>query len=379
MKPVKIGLIGSGIISYTYLDNLVRRFDSVEVVGCSDLIDERSAKRAEEFGIRKMSNDEIFGSDEIEMVLDTTYWSSHTLINRQGLEAGKHIYTEKSLGNGYLEAAETVKLAKEKGLYLGCAPDTFLGAGYQTCRKLIEEGVIGEPVSATSFLARDIWPEGKEGEPRFLAGGTMPYDMSIYYTNALVHLFGPIRRVGGFAPHYAYRHKHPDHPRYGKAMEVETPTSMYGALEFHSGVYAVFSLLGQSFMETPRIEVYGTHGTLICPDPNTFGGPIYLKRRGYQEFMEIPLLFDNVTTNKGYSTGPWSESRRGLGVADMARAIREGRRHRCNADLHLHAMELIYGLEQCSTKQVIYEMTTKPEQPAPLKPNCMGRVHEAAF
>lgn len=379
MKPVKVGLIGSGIISYTYLDNLVRRFDSVEVVGCSDLIDERSAGRASEFGIRKMTNDEIFESPEIEMVLDTTYWSSHTLINRQALEAGKHIYTEKSLGNGYPEAVETARIAREKGLYLGCAPDTFLGAGYQTCRKLIDDGYIGEPVSATSFLARDIWPEGEKGEPSFPAGGTMPYDMSVYYTNALVHLFGPIKRVGGFAPHYAYRHKHPDHPRFGERMTVETPTSMYGALEFHSGVYAVYSLLGQSFTETPRIEVYGTHGTLICPDPNTFGGPVLLKRREYSNFMEIPLVFDNVTGNKGDSTEPWSASRRGLGVSDMARAIRENRRHRCNEELHLHALELIYGLETCMTENRMYEMTTKPAQPEPLKPNCMGRVQEAAF
>lgn len=379
MKPLKAGLIGSGIISYTYLDNLTHRFSAVEVVGCSDLIDDRSAGRAKEFGIRKMSNEEIFSHPEIELVIDTTYWSSHTLINRQALEAGKHVYTEKSLGNSFQEALETSRIAKEKGLRIGCAPDTFLGAGYQTARKLIDDGFIGEPVSAVSFLARDIWPQSSEGEPGFPSGGTMPYDMSAYYTHALVHLFGPIKRVGGFAQRYPYHHRNPDHPRFGQDIQVESTTSMYAALEFHSGVHATYILSGQSYTEVPRIEVYGTHGTLVCPDPNTFGGPLLLQRKGYEGFMEIPLLFDNVTTNKGQNTSQWSESRRGLGVADMARAIREGRPHRCSDALHLHALELIYALERCTEENTMYTMTTCPDQPAPLKPNFMGKVHEGAF
>ena len=150
MKPVKAGLIGSGIISWTYLDNMVNRFESVEVVGCSDLIPERSAARAEEFGIRQMTNQEIYDDPEIEIVVNTTNWQSHTQVIREALNAGKHVYTEKSLAPSYEEACEIARLAEEKGLRIGCAPDTFLGGGYQTCRKLIDDGYIS-PSACTHF------------------------------------------------------------------------------------------------------------------------------------------------------------------------------------------------------------------------------------
>ena len=199
MKPVKVGLIGSGIISWTYLDNMVNRFDSVEVMGCSDLIPERSAARAEEFGIRQMTNQEIYDDPEIGIVVNTTNWGSHTQVIREAILAGKHVYTEKSLAPTYEEACEIAALAAEKGVRIGCAPDTFLGGGYQTCRKLIDDGYIGKPICVEIFLARNVWPDGAKGNVKLENGGTLPFDMAAYYIHACVHLFGPVKSVAALS------------------------------------------------------------------------------------------------------------------------------------------------------------------------------------
>ena len=380
MNPVGIGLIGCGIISETYLDNLVRRFQGVRVIGCSDLIDERAETRAQAYGIRKMTNDEIFSDPDVEIVVNTTYMSAHEQIVRQALEAGKHVYTEKSLAPGFMHAKGLAELADRKGLRIGCAPDTFLGGGYQTCRRLIDDGYIGKPIAVQALLARNVWPDGAQGHVRIANEGTMPYDMAGYYTHAMIHLFGPVRRVAGFAHRYPFEIRNPMNPEYGGRAEVASTTSLYAALEFESGVHGTFILTGESFEETPRIEVYGSEGTLICPDPNYFGGPVLLKRSGGSGFMEMPILFDNVTTNKGQgSPTQWGDSRRGIGVAEMAWAMRAGRPHRCSKELHLHALEIIYGLEQCTDFGGVYAMTTRVERPAPLRMGFVGASHEAAI
>ena len=380
MKPVKVGLIGSGIISWTYLDNMINRFDSVEVVGCSDLIPERSAARAEEFGIRQMTNQEIYDDPEIGIVVNTTNWGSHTQVIREAILAGKHVYTEKSLAPTYEEACEIAALAAEKGVRIGCAPDTFLGGGYQTCRKLIDDGYIGKPICVEIFLARNVWPDGAKGNVKLENGGTLPFDMAAYYIHACVHLFGPVKSVAGFADHYPFELRNPYNPCQGKCADAEGITSLYGALCFESGVHGTITVTGESFMETPRVEVYGSEGTLICPDPNYNGGPVRLMRKGGSRFMEIPLTHDHVTTNKFEGApGTWGDSRRGMGVAEMAWAIRQERPHRCDVGIHLHALELIHGLEVCTKEGSVYAMETHPARPAALKAGMIGKCHEAAL
>ena len=380
MKPVKAGLIGSGIISWTYLDNMVNRFESVEVVGCSDLIPERSAARAEEFGIRQMTNQEIYDDPEIEIVVNTTNWQSHTQVIREALNAGKHVYTEKSLAPSYEEACEIAALAEEKGVRIGCAPDTFLGGGYQTCRKLIDDGYIGKPVCVEIFLARNVWPDGAKGNVKLENGGTLPFDMAAYYIHACVHLFGPVKSVAGFADYYPFELRNPYNPCQGKCADVQGITSLYGALCFESGVHGTITVTGESFMETPRVEVYGSEGTLICPDPNYYGGPVMLMRKGGSRFMEIPLTHEHVTTNKFEGApGTWGDSRRGMGAAEMAWAIRQKRPHRCDVGIHLHALELIHGLEVCTKEGSVYAMKTHPARPAALKAGMIGKCHEAAL
>ncbi|MGI6201653.1 MAG: Gfo/Idh/MocA family protein [Christensenellales bacterium] len=389
ISPIKVGLIGSGAISCTYLDTLVNTFDIVEVVGCSDLLPQRSASRAETFGIRQMTNEQIFEDPEIQIVVNTTYPISHYEVTRGALLAGKHVHSEKMMAENFDRAKELVELAEAKGLRIGMAPDTFLGGGLQTCRKLIDSGMIGQPVSAQAMVVRGYhWTSPNDGAlPPFVLneGGTIPFDMGGYYIHALVHLLGPVRRVAGFARPYEKKvFSHPMHPRYGQPLNLTPPTLLQASLEFDSGVYGGLSVVGECFGETPRLEIYGTEGTLICPDPNTYGGPVLLRTKNSDRFYEIPLTHGygapkRASLDKGGEIAAWAGSYRGVGVADMAWAIRNNRPHRCSALLGLHALEIIHGTLLSAREDRVYTMTTHPAQPAPLPSGFGGADEEACL
>lgn len=377
-KSVKVGLIGSGSISYTYLNNLTKTFSITDVVGCSDLIPDRSASRAEEFGIRQMTNEEIFSDPEIEIVVNTTYPMSHYKISKQAMEAGKHVYAEKMMATNFENAKELYDISKREGVRLAQAPDTFLGGGLQTARKLLDAGMIGKPFGAQAMCIRGYRLTGEERQDPlpfcFTDGGNIPYDMGGYYIHALVNMLGPVKRVGGFSrafePKEIYRN--PRHPDYKGGIDLDVSTIMTGSLEFWNGCYANLTTMGVSHLnEIPRLEIYGTEGTLILPDPNTFCGPVILMRGTRDENLqtcEMPL-----THGYGYKNpedpqateeaNKWKDSYRGIGVADLAWAIRNGRPHRCSAELGLHAMEIIHGIERSCAENKLYEMTTKPERP----------------
>jgi predicted dehydrogenase len=204
LKPVKVGLIGSGKISYTYLNTLVRGgFTIVDMVGCSDEVAERSKMRAEAFGIRQMTNEEILNDPEIEIVVNTTQIWRHNEVNRQILEAGKHVYVEKPVDTNFGDAKAICDFAESKGLRVGAAPDTYMGSAYQTARKLIDDGMIGRPLFAHAMCFRGYGYHERDGDFPFPEVGTkgtsIPYDMSGYYINALVFLLGPVKRVSGYS------------------------------------------------------------------------------------------------------------------------------------------------------------------------------------
>jgi predicted dehydrogenase len=370
------------MISYTYLENLINTFGITEVVGISDLIEERSQARAKQFGIRPMTTEGILNDPEIDIVVNLTVPTSHYQISIAALKAGKHVYSEKLMGVNYQEAREIYELAKEKGLRFGQAPDTFLGGALQTARKLIDSGFIGQPVMAQAMVVRGYRITGAEDVPLrfgYFPGGSMPYDMGGYYIHALVSLLGPVRRVSGFSRIFEPKkvYENPRHPKYKATVDYTEPSDMVGSLEFHSGVLANLTTIGDCHLpEVPRLEIYGTQGTLICPDPNHFGGSVYLARAPGGQPVEIPLTHGflvpfrpNGAFNPGNdeTEGPkWSKSVRGLGVADMAWGIRNNRPHRCSAELGLHAVEIICGIIQSSRAGTVYELQSKPEQPAPL-------------
>jgi predicted dehydrogenase len=247
-----------------------------------------------------------------------------------------------------------LELAAAKGVRIGGAPDTFLGAGIQTCRKLIEDGWIGEPVAATAFLmghGHESW----HPDPEFyyhLGGGPM-FDMGPYYLTALVNLVGPVKRVTGSARITFPERTITSQPKFGKKIEVEVPTHIAGVLDFANGaigtIVTSFDVWGG---QLPRIEIYGAEGTLSVPDPNTFGGPIYLRPARSQEWHEVPLAY-------GYA-----ENSRGLGVADMAHALLSGRKHRANGDLTYHVLDIMHAIHDASRESRHIELESTCEQPA---------------
>jgi predicted dehydrogenase len=394
-KTVKVGLIGSGAISYTYLDNMTKRFDILDVVGCSDIIPERSEKRAKEFNIRQMTNEEIYADPEIEIVVNTTYPRSHYEVTKAALEAGKHVYSEKMLAVNFEEAKELYDLAKSKGLRLSCAPDTFLGAGYQTCRKLIDDGFVGIPLSVHAVIIRGYHDNGKivhDTKPFVLDdGGTIPFDMGGYYIHAMVNLFGPVKRVAGFGRTHENKVYHnPFHPNYKQPLPLNSPTIIQVSLEFESGVYGTLTCCDEGFFgpDIQGITVYGTNGTLICPDPNTFGGPVKLLVNGGKEYIDMPLTHGYSgeerafrmpgSQEQDFMAMMWAASRRGIGVADIAWAIRNNRAHRCSAELALHAIEIVHAAVECDRSGKVYEMTSRPDRPEAL-PSGFISCPEAVF
>ncbi len=398
VKPVKVALIGSGNISYTYLNTLVNGgFHIVDVVGCSDLIPERSKARAELFGIRQMTNEEILNDPEIEIVLNTTQLWNHTAVTKMILEAGKNAYSEKAMGDTFEGAKSNYELAKSKGLFVGCAPDIYMGAAYQTGRKLIDDGAIGRPLIAHAMCCRGYNSHYAAGDPADphagSAGTTITHDMAGYYVNVLVSLLGPVKRASGYTKFYNERcYENPNHPRYKEPVSTEIGGLRRGdsiflsALEFENGVFGSLTFNSESFFpEEPRVEIIGTEGILSLPDPNNFGGwgyDVYLKRvgnakNGQNEVFRVPFTHGYGDTDpsippKSGKREPCHNSWRGLAVVDMAYALRRGRAPRSSADLALHTVEIIDAVERSMKDNQVHAIHSKPERPAPLTPGMFG-------
>ncbi len=396
VKPVKVALIGSGNISYTYMNTLTTQFKIVDFVGCSDLIPEKSKARAELFGVKQMTTEEILGDPEIEIVLNTTEIFNHTRVTEMILSAGKHAYSEKSLGGSYEEAKANVDLAASKGLRLGCAPDIYLGSAYQTARKLIDDGWIGDPICAQAICIRGYGAATRpflppEDSPFGKKGSTITYDMGGYYINALVALLGPVNRASGYARFYdKHVYENPLNPKYKQPIVPSTGAStLMGCLEFENGCYGNLVLCAEGFgPEIPRVEIFGTKGTLVCPDPNCFGGfgnYVYLTRIGNEGSFKMPFTHaysdeDPAIPAKSGKREPCHNSHRGIAVADMAWAIRRGRPHRSSAELALHTVEIISAIEENSqTNAGVFTMRSRPERPAPLAHGFFGAVAEASL
>jgi len=351
VEKAKIGVVGCGRISPQYLDNLVRRFPfCMEVVACADLIREAAEQRAQEYGIPRVCTvDEMLADPEIEIVVNLTVPAAHYEVSMAALQAGKHVYTEKPLAVTRAEGKELIDTARSKGLLIGGAPDTFLGAGLQTCRKLLDDGWVGQPITATAFIAMGV------PVARYHKVGVGPmFDMGPYYVTALVTLLGAVTRVTGSAqiPFPVKSHPDPLHPEHGQPFTVDTPTVVGGVLDFESGPVGVITTTCEIFGYNPRLEIYGTEGILICNDPNMFGGPVKVRRRN-GEYYEMPL------------THGYDNRNRGLGVADMVYALRNGRPHRASGDLMYHVHDIMHGIHDASREGRHVEIESSVERPAP--------------
>lgn len=357
MKRVKVGIVGCGNISDIYLKNCTQTFDILEVVACADLIMERAQAKAEQYNIPKACTvEELLADPEIEIVVNLTIPKAHAEVCLAALNAGKNVYVEKPLAVTREDGQKILQTAKEKGLLVGGAPDTFLGAGIQTCRKIIDDGWIGQPVAATAFMmchGHESW----HPDPEFYykVGGGPMFDMGPYYLTALISLMGPIKRVTGSAQITFPERVITSQPKYGTKITVDVPTHVAGILDFETGaVGTIITSFDVWASQLPRIEIYGSLATLSVPDPNTFGGPVFIKKAGDKEWKEMPL-------SHGYA-----ENSRGIGVADMAYALRTGRSHRANGELTYHVLDVMHAFHDASKegKHIVVQSTC--QRPAAL-------------
>ncbi|KJC65684.1 Gfo/Idh/MocA family protein [Agreia bicolorata] len=341
--PVGVGVIGAGVISDTYLENL-RSFPDVTVVIVGDLIEERAKSQAEKHGVPAWgSAADVLGHADVQVVVNLTIPAAHIEVSSAAIAAGKHVWSEKPLGLDRVGAAQLLTDAAARGLRVGSAPDTILGPGFQTAKRAIQEGLIGEPMFATTTF-QTIGPDLWHPSPEFLfAEGAGPLlDMGPYYISGLVSLFGPVDRVAALGRKKAERRVIHAGPDAGKTFPVEVPTSLQLLTSFAAGQQAASLLSFDSALERHGVfEVHGSEGSLIVPDPNQFEGRIaYLTARtsladgdwGEQEWTELE--------QKGTVVG------RGLGLLDMVRAISEGRPHVATGELGYHVLDVMLSAQE---------------------------------
>ncbi|MFN4243248.1 MAG: Gfo/Idh/MocA family protein [Tepidisphaerales bacterium] len=359
MEPVRIGVIGCGAIAGQYL-GMARQFPQVTIAACADLNREAAEKRAAEFGVPKVcSVEELLADPSIEIVLNLTVPKAHVPVSMAALDAGKHTYLEKPLAVDVAEGRKLLRRAAEKGLRVGCAPDTFLGAGVQTARKLVDDGAIGRPVGVIALMmcpGHESWHPSPEFY--YEVGGGPMFDMGPYYLTALLNLFGPVRRIAGVATIAIPQRTITSQPKHGKVIHVETPDHICGVLEFENGaagtIITSFAVrYGAQYDGRNPITLIGTEGTLKVPDPNGFDGPVFLRRNGDSDFREIPHTFV-----RGYG--------RSVGLADMAVAIRTGRPHRCSAEQAMTVLELMQGFLDSSREGRMVQPMQPYARPAPM-------------
>lgn len=353
MESVGVAVIGCGVISHEYLRNLTS-FPDVRVLACADLDVGRAKAVAEQYGIPASGPPDVaLATADVELVVNLTIPAAHVEVAAAAVAAGKHVYSEKPLALDPAAGARLLEAAAVAGVRIGGAPDTFLGAGFQTAYRLVAEGAIGVPQTARTVV-QGYGPESWHPNPEFLfrIGGGPLFDMGPYYLTGLTALFGPVSRVAATA-----RTARPERvigrgPRAGTRFAVEVPTHVNALLDFHSGAAAntLFSF------DSPRphvgFEVAGTEATLRVPNPNAFGGQPLLQPAGSKEWTAVP--------ERGATTG------RGLGVLDLARAIRGGTPHRASGELALHVVDVMTRMTESADRGEFVAVPSTVAAPEPL-------------
>ncbi len=363
-KPLNVGVVGCGMVSETYLSEAAR-FDDIAIVALSDRDMDRARARAGEFGIAEACPvDELMCREGVDIILNLTTPQSHAPVALRAIEAGKHVYNEKPLAATVPDARSVLAAAHEHNLRVGCAPDTFLGGAIQTAMTAIDEGQIGTPISASGAVLLG-GPEWWHPEPEsFLQQGGGPmFDIGVYYLTALVACIGPIGRVAGTT-----RVTNPERtifrgPRAGTAFAVSTPTHVAGTFAFRSGAVGTLTM---SFDVTGRhgfeLGIQGTEGSLRVPDVCHYGEtwrgptPVSIWRRGEKGWGDL-----------AFSHGYRAPSH-GIGMADMAKAIRTGRPHRASGELAFHVLEVMQAFIDSSAQRTHIDISSTCERPRAMPP-----------
>ena len=327
--PLRVGVMGCGIIAARYVKDSAA-FEHWQPVACADLDTELAERFAGEHGLRPLSVDALVADPEVELVLNLTPPKAHAAVVRAALDSGKHVYTEKPLAATSVEGRELVAAAEQQGLRLGCAPDTFLGSAYETGRRLIADGAIGQPLGAAATMlvgGPDGWHPN--AEMFYRAGGGPLLDLAPYYVTAIVSLLGPISRVAGFAEMPTPERTLGAGPRAGEVVVVEVPTHAATVLQLVGGGLATLTVSFEARDQyLSGLVVYGTTGSLVLPDANAFGGDVIVCRGR-----------DDGETVTYASRG--SQETRGLGVEELVESLRAGRPHRASGTLALHVLEAV--------------------------------------
>ncbi|WP_104087128.1 Gfo/Idh/MocA family protein [Arthrobacter sp. GMC3] len=351
--PVGVAVIGAGNISKQYLDNLTT-FPDIKVLVVADLFEEAAAARAAEYGIEISGGvDVALNHPDVEIVVNLTIPAAHVEVATAAVKAGKNVWTEKPFSLDRESGLGLLKEAQAAGMRLACAPDTFLGAGLQTARRLIDAGEIGTPLSALTMF-QSPGPESWHPNPAFLfQDGAGPlFDMAPYYLTALVQTFGPIAKVAAVGSTAFPTRTIGSGPKAGEVFDVEVPTHVSALAQFESGAssHSIFSFESPK-VRTGFIEITGTEGTISLPDPNNFDGEIKLCKRGEDDWSTVDA--------RGPANG------RGMGVLDMARAIRAGIPHRVPGELAYHVLDAMVSIaESVDTGEFVTVESSAPASPA---------------
>jgi predicted dehydrogenase len=347
MMKVRAGVVGCGAISPAYLRNMQTHFASVlDVLACADLVPDLAVKRATEFGVRRAcSTDDLLADPEIELVVNLTPFPAHYDVSMRILKAGKHLFTEKSLAETREQGLDILRTARSKGLLVGAAADTFLSAGPQACLRAINDGEIGKPIVANGFIGM----AGHSERYLTMYGGAL-FDMAPYYLTALVALLGPAVRVSGSAQKPFKELK--DAGEGGKSFRVDRPTTVAGILDFAGGCVAVFTASGDVSRYHPRVEIHGDKASLFMGDANGYTAPSRMRKKDRSE-CELPM-------GDGFAA-----EGRGLGVAEMAVALRAGRAPRASGDLAYHVLDIMHAMQDASQQNRHVRLESTCERPAP--------------
>ena len=372
---MRVGLIGTGRISDIYLTNCMN-FDELDVVACASLDRTEATIKAKKFNVpRVMSPEELLSDESIECVLNLTIPAAHFDISRAALESGKHVYSEKPFVTSLDKGKELLNLATARQLLIGNAPDTFLGGRWQTVRNLIDTGVIGEPSGFTAHVGTH-GVERHHPNPDFYykEGGGPLLDLGPYYLTVLVFLFGPMTRVCGMGNRSAKTRMIENGPRQGETIDVEVDTHSISLIEFDCGIVGSMMMSFDVWdSETPRLEIYGSEGSICIPDldpvhgANNFDGPVWFRRREASRWEFQPRPTDrpenwNVAANRyGYNS-----NFRGLGLRDLAQARSEHREPRASGKLAFHVLEALIAIEESSRERTFQDIASTVERPEPM-------------
>jgi predicted dehydrogenase len=347
---LRVGMVGIGTISQQYVTTLAGH-PTMSLVATADLDPTRGVA-----GVPSRTPAELYASADVDVVLNLTIPAAHATVSLAAIAAGKHVYSEKPLALSTVEAQEILAAAGRAGVRVGCAPDTVLGPGTQTARRCVDDGAIGTPVAATAFMVtpgHELWHPAPEFYYR--QGGGPLYDMGPYYLTALITLLGPVARVTGLSAAPRDARTIMSGPRAGTTFPVEVPTHVSGTLQHESG--AVTTLM-MSFdiwaANLPRIEVYGTAGSLSVPDPNDFTGDVRLFHPDSRTWTDVPPVPANGHVG------------RGAGLADLGAALLTGEPHRANGELAFHVLDVMESLSRAAETGQAQEVSSTCARPAPV-------------